>query len=156
LNDGYNTRNLSSIVGSPVVAETIDTRTVDPDLEEAPAAIAALDRPTLRRQVWLTAATGERLMYGVSWWNRNQFHRHLHDPDRPIGRSLSDKRTEVFRELLGLQLGHSTLLEEAFATTGPFWGRYYLLWHQQQPLTLIYEVFSNAIARYLGPSQADG
>lgn len=34
---------------------------------------------------------------------------------------------------------------------GPFWGRQYLFWSGQRPLTLIYEVFSPKLQRYLGP-----
>ena len=38
-----------------------------------------------------------------------------------------------------------------FGQRGPFWGRQYLFWHDKQPLTLIYEVFSTSLEQYLGP-----
>ncbi|WP_071590862.1 chorismate lyase [Synechococcus sp. PCC 7336] len=154
LNDGYTTRNLSLLTGSDIAAELIDTRTIDPDRDRAPAAIALLDRPSIRRQVWLTSASGDRLVYGVSWWNPHHLRDYLHHPDQPIGRNLSHRRIELFRELHGLYLGHSETLTQAFRTEGPFWGRHYILWHQQQPITLIAEVFSNSLTRQLGPSQA--
>ena len=39
-----------------------------------------------------------------------------------------------------------------FGETGPFWGRQYFFWHNDKPLTLIYEVFSPALQRLLGPA----
>ena len=38
-----------------------------------------------------------------------------------------------------------------FKQEGPFWGRQYLFWHGQRPLTLIHEVFSPSLQRFLGP-----
>ncbi len=34
---------------------------------------------------------------------------------------------------------------------GAFWLRHYLFWHDHKPLTLIYEVFSPYLRKYLGP-----
>ncbi len=39
-----------------------------------------------------------------------------------------------------------------FGESGPFWGRQYIFWHDDKPLTLIYEVFSTSLQRLLGPS----
>ena len=39
-----------------------------------------------------------------------------------------------------------------FGEAGPFWGRQYFFWHNDKPLTLIYEVFSPALQRLLGPA----
>jgi hypothetical protein len=36
---------------------------------------------------------------------------------------------------------------------GPFWGRHYIFWSGDAPLTLIYEVFSPKLAAFLGPEQ---
>jgi chorismate lyase len=46
-------------------------------------------------------------------------------------------------------------LESAFEQSKPFWGRHYLFWHHGKPLTLIYEVFSPYLTKYLGPMQLD-
>jgi len=46
-------------------------------------------------------------------------------------------------------------LESAFEQSGFFWGRHYLFWHHGKPLTLIYEVFSPYLTKYLGPMQLD-
>ena len=64
--------------------------------------------------------------------------------------SLSRGRTELYREIQGLQLGHSAYLEEQFGRTGPFWGRQYFFWHNGKPLKLILEGFSPALDAYLG------
>lgn len=53
-------------------------------------------------------------------------------------------------------VGHSPRLEELFGVAGPFWGRHYTFWHDGQPLTLIYEVFSPRLTAYLGPMQQQG
>ena len=42
-------------------------------------------------------------------------------------------------------------LRRQFGLPGPFWGRQYLFWHEGRPLTLIHEIFSPALQRYLGP-----
>lgn len=39
-----------------------------------------------------------------------------------------------------------------FGEPGPFWGRHYIFWHDSKPLTLIYEVFSPSLQRFLGPA----
>jgi chorismate-pyruvate lyase len=53
-----------------------------------------------------------------------------------------------------VSLGHSAALEAHFGCPGPFWGRTYFFWHDGAPLTLIHEVFSNSLERYLGSAGA--
>lgn len=153
LSDGSTTRNLQLISGDRVSADIINTGPVLLEGENAPASVAALELPTLRRQVWLKSAKGDRLAYGVTWWNQQQFESTLTEPSRPIGANLSDRRIELYRELLGLFLGESAALSEGFGQPGPFWGRHYMLWHQQRPLAAVYEVFSSAVSQYLGSSR---
>ncbi|MEM6445860.1 MAG: chorismate lyase [Cyanobacteria bacterium J06642_2] len=153
LSDGSTTRNLQLISGDRISADIIDTAPVLLEGENAPPSVAALELPTLRRQVWLTSAQGDRLAYGVTWWNQKQFETVLSDPSRPIGANLNDRRIELYRELLGLFLGESAALAEGFGQTGPFWGRHYMLWHQERPLAAVYEVFSSAVSQYLGSSR---
>lgn len=50
--------------------------------------------------------------------------------------------------------GASESLAAAFGRPGPFLGRHYLFWHENRPLSLIYEVFSPALAHFLGPPRA--
>ena len=156
LNDGYTTRNLGLLTGEEITASCIATSMIASVDENAPAAVALLDRPNLRRQVMLHGASGHPLMYGASWWNSESMGTHLRNPDRPIGHNLSLHRTELFREMHGLYLGQSAELEREFGVKGPFWGRHYVLWHHQQPLTLIVEIFSNLLTGYIGPNRSLG
>jgi len=84
------------------------------------------------------------------------------DRSQPIGRSLSQRRTEVHRDIAGVYRGRNASLEAAFAehggaARGPapgLWGRHYLFWHRGRPLTLIMEVFSPRLCKCLGPAAA--
>jgi chorismate lyase len=57
---------------------------------------------------------------------------------------------ELYRDIQQVYYGSSAELEALLDSPGPFWGRHYTFWHDEQPLTLIYEVFSNQLQRYLG------
>ena len=48
-------------------------------------------------------------------------------------------------------LGDIPELEDAFRLPGPFLGRHYVFYHDGRPLTLIMEVFSPRLEKYLGP-----
>jgi chorismate lyase len=63
--------------------------------------------------------------------------------------------TELYRDVQGIYCGDSVAWESAFEQSGPVWGRHYLFWHHGKPLTLIYEVFSPYLTKYLGPMQLD-
>ena len=64
--------------------------------------------------------------------------------------NLSDKRTELFREVRRMYLGDSVALENAWGVRGPFWARHYIFWAGNRPLCVIYEVFSPTLEAYLG------
>lgn len=118
--------------------------------DHAPELIQAIPGPRLRRQVWLTNAVGKRLAYAASWWEASHVDEYLRNRALPIWSSLSDLRMELYRDVRQVLQGHSETLESAFGCSGPFWGRYYLFWHDGKPLTLIHEVFSPELAAYLG------
>uniref|UniRef100_A0A061SHU8 Chorismate lyase n=1 Tax=Tetraselmis sp. GSL018 TaxID=582737 RepID=A0A061SHU8_9CHLO len=90
-------------------------------------------------------------VYAASWWNAAEVDRFLADKSKPIWVSLSAERTEVYREIMRLYYGHSPEMERIFGRRGPFWARHYMFWHNSRPLTLIYEVFSPSLEKYLGP-----
>ncbi len=56
------------------------------------------------------------------------------------------------REVQIVYHGHSDRLSELLGCEGPFWGRQYIFWHNQRPLTVIYEAFSNKLEEHLGPT----
>jgi chorismate lyase len=60
----------------------------------------------------------------------------------------------LLHQIQSVYYGHNAYLEELLGMEGPLWGRQYFFWHQGRPLTLIYEVFSPHLAKYLGPVQS--
>ena len=80
--------------------------------------------------------------------------RHLQDRSLPIWRSLTADRAELFREVDGLARVSAPWLEERFGRSGPFWSRHYRFFRGGRELTVIREVFSPALERWLGPSSA--
>lgn len=127
---------------------------VGPQGDSAPQQIEKVPGPHLRRQVWLRTASGQRLAYATSWWEASHVDEYLKNRSLPVWASLAQLRTELYRDIQGIYFGHSQALEEAFEQKGPFWGRHYLFWHHGKPLTMIYEVFSPYLIKYLGPMGA--
>lgn len=155
LGDGSPTRHLQLLTGEPTEVDVIDMSAIGMDLDQAPAQIEVVPGPRLRRQVWLRTASGQRLAYATSWWEASHVDAYLQNKSLPIWLSLTRLRTELYRDVQGLYYGHSVELEQAFGQSGPFWGRHYLFWHHGQPFTLIYEVFSPYLQKYLGPMQLE-
>lgn len=153
LGDGSPTRHLQLLTSEPTEVDVIDMSLVGMDLDDAPDLIKAVPGPRLRRQVWLRTASGQRLAYATSWWEASHVDEYLQNRSLPIWASLARLRTELYRDVQGIYYGDSDALESGFDEEGPFWGRHYLFWHHGQPLTLIYEVFSPYLTRYLGSMQ---
>jgi len=151
LGDGSPTRNIQLLIGELTEVDVIDMSPIGMNLDGAPDAIQIVPGPRLRRQVWVRTVSGKLLYYAVSWWEARNVDEYLQNRALPIWDSLTYQRKELYRDLRGLHYGHSTALEVAFEQPGPFWGRHYLFWHRGQPLTLIYEVFSPYLTKYLGP-----
>ncbi|HEY9847021.1 MAG TPA: chorismate lyase [Candidatus Caenarcaniphilales bacterium] len=151
LGDGSPTRHFQLITGEPTEVDVIDMSLIGMDLDGAPELIQVVPGPRLRRQVWLRTASGQRLAYATSWWEASHVDEYLQNRALPIWSSLAELRTELYRDIQGIYLGDSNALALAFGLPGPFWGRHYLFWHNGQPLTLIYEVFSPYLRKYLGP-----
>lgn len=155
LGDGSPTRHLQLLTGEPTEVDVIDMSLIGVDLDGAPDLIQSVPGPRLRRQVWLRTASGQRLAYATSWWEASHVDEYLQNRSLPIWASLTHLRTELYRDVQGIYYGNCTALESAFEQSGPFWGRHYLFWHHGQPLTLIYEVFSPYLTKYLGAMQLD-
>ncbi|MGF1600508.1 MAG: chorismate lyase [Thermosynechococcaceae cyanobacterium] len=153
LGDGSPTRHLQLLTGEPTEVDVIDMSLIGFDLDDAPDLIEAIPGPRLRRQVWLRTASGQRLAYATSWWEASHVDEYLQNRSLPIWASLAQLRTELYRDIRTASLGTSPQLAAAFGEEGPFWGRYYLFWHNGQPLTLIHEVFSPHLQKYLDPAQ---
>lgn len=150
LGDGSPTRHLRLLTTEAIAVDVIDMSNIGDDNDNAPSDIKMVSEPRLRRQVWLKTDSGQRLAYATSWWDANQVDEYLENKSLPIWESLSRLHTELYRDIQGIYYGNSQALELAFQEKGPFWGRHYLFWHHGKPLTLIYEVFSPYLRKYLG------
>lgn len=150
LGDGSPTHLLQLLTGEKTEVDVIDMSLIGTKNDGAPEEIQFIPEPRLRRQVWLRTASGQRLAYAASWWNACNVDDYLQNRSLPVWRSLTDLHTELYRDVRGVYYGHCSELETAFGQKAPFWGRHYLFWHNRQPLTLIYEVFSPYLEKYLG------
>jgi chorismate lyase len=152
LGDGSTTRHLQLLTGESIAVDVFDMSLIGLHTDHSSDLIQAVPGPRLRRQVWLKTASGKRLAYATSWWEASHVDEYLQNRSIPIWSSLANLRMELYRDIREAFLGHSGALEQAFGCPGPFWGRYYLFWHDGKPLTLIYEVFSTCLEAYLGTS----
>ena len=151
LGDGSPTRHLRSLTGEEVVVEVI-AMAADPNPgTEAPAEVAELEAPLLRRQVWLRCGQ-HTLAWAESWWNQAEADWHLRDRNQPIWKSLTEGRSELFREVDGLALVEGDWLDQTFGYRGPYWSRHYRFFRQGKALTVIREVFSPQLETWLGPT----
>lgn len=110
----------------------------------------------------------------------------MQNTNLPIWKSLSGRKTEIFREILGVcgamgrwrargprpapractdphgmragvYRGRNEALRKGFGVEAEeLWGRHYLFWHRGTALCLIYEVFSPALEQFLGPQRPVG
>lgn len=154
LGDGSPTRHLRLLTGHPVAVRLIAME-ADTTMVGAPREVRELSHPLLRRQVWL-ACGGQTLAWAESWWNQAEADQHLQDRALPIWLSLTQGRSELFREVDGLALVQSPWLEDGFEARGPFWSRHYRFFRQGRELTVIREVFSPSLEQWLGQAPRQG
>jgi chorismate lyase len=153
LGDGAPTRHLQLLTQADIVVDVIAMTEIGDRDDQAPLDIAAIPAPRTRRQIWLRSAkTNEIFSHATSWWHTPTIGQHLKNPALPIWKSLNQKHTELYRDLKGIYQGYCPELQAAFGHLDPYWGRHYLLWNGGVPITLIYEIYSPAIAAYLGAS----
>ncbi len=152
LGDGSPTRHLNLLTGHEVQVKLI---AMQPDAsspqDETPVEVNELQPPLLRRQVWLTCGA-KTLAWAESWWNLSEANQHLHNKEQPIWKSLTQGRSELFREVDGLALVNGDWLESEFGRKGPFWSRHYRFFRKERELTVIREVFSPELESWLGPA----
>ena len=155
LGDGSPTRHLRLLTGHSVQVRLI-AMDADASLNNAtggprPAEVQELQPPLLRRQVWLNCGD-TTLAWAESWWNQAEADWHLRDRNQPIWKSLTEGRSELFREVDGLALVEGDWLDQTFGHRGPYWSRHYRFFRQGKALTVIREVFSPQLETWLGPT----
>ncbi len=151
LGDGSPTRHLSLLTGHEVKIELVAMELENSPNKTAPKEVKELKTPLLRRQVWLKC-NSQTLAWAESWWNKTEAEHHLKNKNQPIWKSLTEGRSELFREVDGLALVEAKWLEQKFQREGPFWSRHYRFFRQNQELTVIREVFSPELEKWLGSS----
>jgi chorismate lyase len=154
MGDGAPTRHLQLLTQSEISVDVVAMTAIGDDDDRAPVDIAAIAAPRIRRQIWLRSQqTGEIFSHATSWWSEETMQKYLKDPSLPIWVSLNQKYTELYRDLKGIYKGRCPNVAEAFGSEiDTYWGRHYLLWHGGEPITMIYEIYSPAIGKYLGSS----
>ena len=152
LGDGSPTRHLQSLTGQPVQVEVIAMQADQQVASEAPLEVEELEPPLVRRQVWLRCGP-LTLAWAESWWNQEQAEQHLQARNQPIWTSLTANRAELYREVDGLARVQAPSLEEGFGIPGPYWSRHYRFFRGGRELTVIREVFSPLLERWLGPAE---
>tara|TARA_B100000427_G_scaffold245168_1_gene208187 strand:+ start:457 stop:1071 length:615 start_codon:yes stop_codon:yes gene_type:complete len=152
LGDGSPTRHLRLITGFDVEVKVIAMNNEPLIAKGVPEEVQELKSPLIRRQVWLTC-NDQILAWAESWWNQKEAQHHLKEKDQPIWKSLTEGRSEIFREVDGLALVNSNWLEDSFRKKGPFWSRHYRFFRQEKELTVIREVFNPALEKWLGPAK---
>lgn len=155
LGDGAPTRHLQLLTQSEIVVDVVAMTSIGDDHDNAPSDISAIASPRIRRQIWLRSPqTGEVFSHATSWWSEATMQKYLKDPSLPIWVSLNQKYTELYRDLKGIYKGACPNVAKTFGypEIDTYWGRHYLLWHGGEPITMIYEVYSPAIGKYLGAS----
>ncbi len=149
LGDGSPTRHLKLLTGFEVAVKLIAMEEESFPSQDAPLEVQDLQKPLLRRQVWLQCGH-KTLAWAESWWNLIEAKKHLQKKDQPIWKSLTQDRFELFREVDGLALVNANWLESEFQAIGPFWSRHYRFFRRQKELTVIREVFSPSLEKWLG------
>ncbi len=149
LGDGSPTRHLRLLTGHEVEVKLIAMETEVIPNYQAPIEVKELKPPLLRRQVWLTCNT-QTLAWAESWWNNTEANLHLKNKEQPIWKSLTQGRSELFREVDGLALVNAKWLETEFDEKGPFWSRHYRFFRNNKELTVIREVFNPKLELWLG------
>ncbi len=152
LGNGSPTRLLQLLTQSAIAVEVLAIDPIGQDHDFAPPEVNLIATPRVRRQICLKAAkTDENLVYAVSWWQEDDYGYFLPQPHLPVGTNLQNQRLELFRDLRGIYHGSCPELANIFSeqiVDQLYWGRHYLLWHGGRPITLIYEIFNPAIAKY--------
>ena len=149
LGDGSPTRHLKLLTGYEVAVKLIAMEEESFVNQDAPIEVRDLQKPLLKRQVWLQCGH-ETLAWAESWWNLVEAEKHLQNKEQPIWQSLTQDRSELFREVDGLALVNANWLESKFQAIGPFWSRHYRFFRRQKALTVIREVFNPSLEQWLG------
>lgn len=102
----------------------------------------------VNRKVWIGNNLKNKLIFASSWWNIEKYEAIYKYPSRAIGSFFIQSELDYYRDIHCIFLGYSAELESCFLVQGPFWGRYYTLFHKGKPISIIYEIFSPLLEKF--------
>lgn len=142
LGDGSFTRHCQILTYKTISIDHIYTYVYSKDKEQA------ISKPFINRKVWIGTSISRKLILASSWWTIEEYETIYKYPSQAIGAFFIQSELDIYRDIHEIFLGYSLELEQLFASKGPFWGRYYTLFHKGKPLSIIYEIFSPSLENF--------
>nr|YP_009244691.1 hypothetical protein Ppul_088 [Pyropia pulchra]AMK96933.1 hypothetical protein Ppul_088 [Pyropia pulchra] len=140
LGDGSFTRHCQIITYGDIVIDHISTSIYSKRQDSSQSYV--------NRKVWIGNNLKNKLIFASSWWNTDKYEAIYKYPSKAIGSVFIQSELDCYRDIHGIFLGYSLELESLFLVSGPFWGRYYTLFHKGKPISIIYEIFSPLLEKF--------
>lgn len=140
LGDGSFTRHCQIITYGDTIINHISTSIY--------SKIYNLSQSYVNRKVWIGNSLKNKLIFASSWWSTEQYKAIYKYPSKAIGSFFIQSKLDYYRDIHCIFWGYSSELENCFLVPGPFWGRYYTLFHKGKPIALIYEIFSPLLENF--------
>lgn len=136
--DGSFTQNLNSLTGQLIQVEILSLYNN----------IKAKNDYTIR-EVWIKDQQGNKLAFAKSIWPYNMKTNLFSNLpiDQPIGQSLIQLKIDIHKDIHEIFYGYCQYLEKHFNYNEPMWGRKYTLYHENQQLATVQEIFSPRILK---------
>nr|NP_043284.1 hypothetical protein CypaCp147 [Cyanophora paradoxa]P48358.1 RecName: Full=Uncharacterized protein ycf21 [Cyanophora paradoxa]AAA81315.1 ycf21 [Cyanophora paradoxa] len=145
LNDGSLTKQLQLLKNKKIKRKLLEESPINFTTSFISYLTQPIKIPIIQRNIFLYSNEVEPLIYATSWWSENTINSFFLDKEQPIWSNLAQLKIEFYRDLRKILLINSKSLEKQFNKKGPFWSRYYLIWYNNFPITIIFEIFSPII-----------
>lgn len=145
LNDGSLTKQLQILMNKKINVHLLDKFPIPFGIPLLSYFSNYIKKPIIKRNIFLYSQDVQPLVYAISWWSQNTINSLFLNKNQPIWSNLTQLKIEFYRDLKKIILINSKDLEKKFNKKGPFWGRYYIIWYENSPLTIIFEIFSPKI-----------
>lgn len=145
LNDGSLTKQLQILTNKKINVHLLNEAPITLNTPLVSYFTNSLNEPIIERNIFLYSSDVQPLVYATSWWSQNSINSLFLNKNEPIWSNLTQLKIEFYRDLKKIILINSKSLEQKFNQKGPFWGRYYIIWYKNIPLTIIFEIFSPKI-----------
>lgn len=142
MSDGSFTQNLISLTGHSIKLNIVSN------------SIYQLDKNNSKiREIWLIDQYYNKLAFAQSIWPKydNQISYAFTNSNKPIGQTLFESQTDVYKDIHEIYCGYCTNLDHQFQFDDVIWGRKYTMYSNKEPLTTIHEIFSPKIIDFFRP-----